>query len=91
MAKKVVIKKEDINFTLIAYILGIVAIVQAFISPVAGIAFAIIGIMFSKKQKDNVSKKAYKLNLIGLILGIIFLILVIVASFVMNGNYIPTY
>ena len=47
--------------------------------------------MFSKKQKDNVSKKAFKLNLIGLILGIVFLVLVMIASFVINGNYnIPT-
>jgi uncharacterized membrane protein len=92
MAKKVVKKtadkKTDVNFPLVAYILGIVSIVQAFISPISGIAFAIIGLVFTKKQKDSISKKAYKLNLIGLILGIVFFALVILASFV---NFMPTY
>ncbi len=91
MVKKRVVKKEDLNFSLIAYILGIVAIVEAFISPIAGIVFAIIGITLAKKQKNDTSKKAHKLNMIGLILGIIFWILVMVSSFVMNGNYLPTY
>lgn len=86
--KKTVDKKTDINFPLVAYILGIVSIVQAFISPISGIAFAIIGLVFVKNQKDSVSKKAHKLNLIGLIIGIIFFALVILASFV---NIMPTY
>jgi uncharacterized membrane protein len=86
--KKTVDKKTDINFPLVAYILGIVSIVQAFISPISGIAFAIIGLVFAKNQKDSVSKTAYKLNLIGLIIGIVFFALVIFASF---GNVMPIY
>jgi uncharacterized membrane protein len=89
VVKKIAVENEEINFSLIAYILGIVAIVEAFISPIAGVVFAIIGIVLIKKKKDSISKKAFKLNLIGLILGIVFLIFVIIASFVMNGNYIP--
>jgi uncharacterized membrane protein len=86
--KKTVDKKTDINFPLVAYILGIVSIVQAFISPISGIAFAIIGLVFSKNKKDSVSKNAYKLNLIGLIIGMVFFVIVILASF---ANFIPTY
>ncbi len=88
VVKKKTLNKSDLNFPLVAYILGIVAIVQAFISPISGIIFGIIGLTFCKKQKDAVSKKAYKLNLIGLILGIVFFAFVVLASFV---NFMPTY
>ena len=54
----------------VAYILGIISIVMAFFQPLAGIVFAIVGLVQNKQEK---SKKAKKLNIIGLVLSVILL------------------
>ena len=78
-------KKQD--FSIVSYILGIMSIVFAFFTPLAGLILGIIGFMQSKKQKTELSKKAKKLNTIGIILGaILFVISIIVAVyFTING------
>ncbi len=67
------------NFEIVSYVLGIVSIVMAFFSPVAAIVFGIIGINLSKKQKTELSKRAKKFSIIGIILGVILLIVSILA------------
>ena len=62
----------EINMSTVAYILGLLSIVLAFFSPIAGFIFGIIGFVQSKKQK---SSKAKRLNVIGIVLCIIFLII----------------
>jgi len=64
-------KKEE--YSLVAYIFGILSIVMAFFVPTAGIVFGIIGIIQSKRNKKELSAKAKKLSIIGLILSIILL------------------
>ncbi len=70
-------KKENYDLTNIGYTLGIISIVFAFFSPLVGIIFGIIGLNISKKEKTNLSKKALKLNKIGIILGIIIIIIMV--------------
>jgi uncharacterized membrane protein len=69
---------EKIDFGISSYILGIVSIVLAFFTPLAGLIFGIIGFVQSKKQKTELSKKARKFNIIGIVLSIIFLIISLV-------------
>lgn len=80
MAKKESVR-EDINYPLVSYIIGIVAIVQAFISPLSGIILSIIGLILSKRSSSNLSKLGKKFNLIALIIGIVIFILSIILSF----------
>ena len=79
-------EKLNLDFPTVAYVIGIVSIVQSFISPIAGIAFGIIGISFSKKKKNPISKVAFKLNLIGLIIGCIIFVAAIVANLFLIKN-----
>ena len=60
----------EINAESVAYIFGVLSIVLAFFSPLAGIIIGIIGLIQSNKNKVP---KAKKLNIIGIILGVIFL------------------
>jgi fumarate reductase subunit D len=78
MVEKKVIKKDTAT---ISYIFGIISIVMAIISPLAGIIFGTIGMIQNKNQKDELSKKARIYNIIGIILGSIFLILLIIMNF----------
>ena len=63
---------DKIDFASVTYVLGILSIVFAFFSPVAGLVIGIIGFVNSKKH--NLAK-AKKLNKIGIILSIIFIII----------------
>ena len=63
------------DFRQAAYVFGIISIVMAFLSPVAGIVFGVIGLIFSKKQKSDLSERAKTLNIIGMAIGIVVLIL----------------
>jgi len=85
-------KKTD--FSLVSYTFGIMSIVLAFFTPVAGLVFGIIGIVQSKKQKTALSLNAKKLSTIGIVLSVILLIvsLVITYFFASEGlsNYFQT-
>ena len=63
---------EKIDFKSVSYVLGILSIVFAFISPMAGLILGIIGLVQAKKQK---AQRAKRLNIIGIILSVIFLII----------------
>ena len=56
-------KKQDLS--LASYTLGILSIVFAFFTPIAGLILGIIGFRVSGKKKLPLSKKAKKLNVIG--------------------------
>ncbi len=78
---------KKIDFSLIAYILGIVSIVFGILQPLAGIVLGIVGLIYCKKQKDNLSKKAKKLNTIGIVIGVIVMILsIVVTMFFASAN-----
>ena len=69
MAKKMV-KYEA---SLVAYSLGILSIVFSFFQPAAAIILAIVGLVQGKRQPSDLSKRAKKLNIIGLVLGVLLL------------------
>ena len=72
----------EINIETVAYVLGILSIVFAFFSPLAGLIMGIVGLIQSKKKKVA---KARKLNTIGIVLSAIFFILTI-ALLIMSGG-----
>lgn len=83
------VKKEDIS--LVSYILGIISIVLAFFTPLAGLIFGIIGFVQSKKQKTELSKKAKKLNIIGIVLSLIlFAVTIALTVYLTKGGSIPS-
>ncbi len=65
-------KKEDYSQT--SYLLGIISIVLSIFTPLAGFIFGIIGLSHSKKQSTQLSKRAKKLNVIGITISIILFI-----------------
>ena len=76
--------KKD-PFGLISYIVGIVAIVESFISPLAGMILAIVGIVLSKREISDLSRKGRRLNIIALIIGLVILILTLVLTYQAGG------
>ncbi len=65
----------DINFGAVAYVLGILSIVFAFFSPIAGLILGIIGFVQSNRNKVE---RARKLNVIGMVLSAILLVISII-------------
>ncbi len=82
-------KKTD--FSLASYIFGIVSIVLAFFTPLAGLVFGIIGLVQSKKQKTALSLNAKKLSTIGIILSIILIIVSLVITFFFTQEGLSNY
>ncbi len=76
-------EKEDLS--VVSYVLGVVSIVMAIFTPLAGIVFGIVGLFQSKKQKTKLSEKAKKLNIIGIILGIILFIVTIILAYTVEN------
>ena len=74
--------KSDFSFNpgFVSYIIGIIAIVESIISPMAGIVLAIIGLSFANKGNGAISAKAKKYNLIALIIGVVVFIAILVAA-----------
>ena len=64
------VEKKEVN-GVVAYTLGIVSIVLAFFSSIAGLTFGIIGFVKSRKDHSELAKTAKKMNLIGIILSLI--------------------
>ena len=57
------------------YTLGIVSIIITIVSPVAGIIFGIVGLIYSKKSLYPKAKISRTLNIIGIILGVFLFII----------------
>ena len=74
-----VYQKEDLSIP--SYIFGVISIVLALFTPIAGMIFGIIGLVQSKRQKTELSKKSKKLSIIGIILSIIMLIAVVIITY----------
>ena len=72
-------KKEEVVFA--SYTLGIISIVLAFFTPLAGLIFGIIGLTQTRKNKSDLARKCRKMNIIGIILSILVLIFSIVAAY----------
>ena len=69
---------------IVGYMLGILSIVLAFFQPLAAIVVGIVGLVQSRKQTNELGKKAKKLNTLGIIIGIIVLIISVVAMFLLQ-------
>ncbi len=74
---------EKIDLGSVSYVLGILSIVLAFFVPLGSLILGIIGLTQSRKAK---SKRAKKLNIIGIILSIIFLIISILTAISLYGS-----
>jgi len=72
----------------VAYTLGILSIVLAFFIPLAGVILGIIGLVQNKKEKSKISKK---LNIIGIIIGVIIFIATLALSFYLTMENFPIY
>ena len=78
---------EKINNATISYAFGILSIIFAFFTPVAGLIIGIIGFRKSKKAK---LKDAKKLNIIGIVISVILLVVsiaLIIYSGANPGNF----
>jgi hypothetical protein len=92
MAKKgedVNVSSNDNSYGVVSVVMGILALVLGVTSnQIAGIALAIIALIFSKKQKEikpnNWSKAGKITGIIGIILNIILLV---VAIIILVQNY----
>jgi len=69
---------------IVGYTLGIVGIIFSVIYSFAGILINIIGLVQSSKEKNELGKKAKRLNIIGLILGIVMLVITIVMVYILK-------
>lgn len=65
---------EKKYFGVVSYTLGVISIVMAFFTPLAGLIFGVIGFKLNKKQKKE-NRDSRKLNLIGIVLGAVLSIL----------------
>ena len=74
------------NSSLVSYVFGIISIVMAFFNSPAGLVFGIIGLVQAKKQKTELSKKAKKLNIIGIVLSGVLLIASVIATYYLAQN-----
>ena len=58
------------------YVFGVISIVLAFFTPIAGFIFSLIG-YFHSKGSDELSKKGKSLSIVGMIISIIVFALTI--------------
>lgn len=77
-------KKED--YGVVSYIMGIVSIVSAFFTPLAGLIFGIVGMNLAKRQSTGMAAKGRKLSQIGLVISIIVLIVTVIIAIVASTN-----
>ena len=78
------------DFGEISYALGVLSIVFGILQPVFGLGMGITGFILSMKDSSPISRKAKKLNVIGVVLSaVITLILVIGSSYLISKGLIP--
>ncbi|MEX2016955.1 MAG: hypothetical protein WD876_00585, partial [Candidatus Pacearchaeota archaeon] len=83
------------DFSHVSYTLGIISIVLAFFSPIAGLILGVVGVVQSRKSKGSLSAIGKTLSTIGIIVSVIMIIfMIIVATYTgldtLNSLNIPT-
>jgi len=73
---------SKIDFSSVSYVLGVLSIVFAFFSPFAGLVLGIIG--YTQSSRRNVAESK-KLNVIGIIISVIFIIVMLLSVFLWGG------
>ena len=84
MAKEAMKESEK---AIVSYVLGILSIVFALISPFAGLILSIIGIVITKKKANDLEKRSRKLSVIGFWLSIVMLIVSAALFYFLKINY----
>ena len=87
MVIKKEVKKNSIGDNLensspiLSYFFGVVGIVTAFFSPLGleGIIFSVLGLYFSKKKDNILSRKGRVLSIIGLVVGVVIFVASIIS------------
>ena len=74
-------KKEAEHLGIASYVIGVLSIVFGILQPAFGFGFGVAGLILSKKSQSGLSKKAKKLNLIGIAVSIIVILLSVVVGF----------
>jgi heme/copper-type cytochrome/quinol oxidase subunit 2 len=64
--------KKEADFSEVSYVLGIISIILVVFQPLLGLVLGVVGFTHSRKQKTPLSKKAKKLNIVGMVLNGIF-------------------
>ncbi len=73
----------------IAYILGILSLVLAFFQPLPAIVIGIVGLVQNREDK---SKAAKRLNILGIVIGVlVFAILIAASIFLASTQNFPIY
>ena len=69
-------KKEEkrLEKDLVSYIFGVLSIVFGFVSPAAGFILGTVGLFYIRGEKSNLSSKAKKLNIIGIVISLLVLV-----------------
>ena len=78
---------KNLNYGFASYILGIISIVLAVISPPSGLILGIIGLTFSKKEKSEVARRGEKFSKIAIIISVIFFALSLLAGYFISQNF----
>ena len=78
---------DKLDFSLASYIIGIISIVNGVLSHFSGILLGIVGIVLSKKDKGDLSKKGFKLSIIGIIVSAIILIATIILAYLYQDAF----
>jgi ABC-type Mn2+/Zn2+ transport system permease subunit len=91
MAKKEMIddksgKVKPIDRSSVSYTLGVLSIVFGILIPLAGFVIGVVGWIISGKQSDELSARAKKLNMIGVVISIIAFILGLIVAYYLNAN-----
>lgn len=76
--------KEELGVP--SYVFGIVSIVLAFFTPLAGLIFGIVGTVLGKGGKGELSRRGNKLSKIGIVISIIVLIITIIIAVVASTS-----
>lgn len=74
---------KKLDFSMPAYILGVLSIILGVTRPLAGFITGIVGIVLSKRQKGEFSRRGKLFSIIGIVISIlVFVISIVVALYV---------
>ena len=90
--KKEVKKSEDTvkGLGIVGYVLGILSVVFALISPLAGLVMGIVGIVHTNRNQGVLAKRSRILNIIGIVASFIMAILAVYISYSSGSSLLTT-